>query len=271
MKERSISVVGCGWLGLPLARHFVAQGWQVKGSTTRPEKLEVLAASGIQPFLIRLDPHAEGDALPALLESDVVVVNTPPSKTEDYPAQMQVLAEAIPAEQTPHILFVSSTSIYPPGTMHATEEMTLTPENAGHRTIAEAEHVWQQQRFPLTILRCSGLMGYDRIPGKYTAGKVMKKPGEAVVNLVFRDDVVRAVEAIVQQARWGEIYNLVAPVAVNRATLYAHTARQLGFAPTQFQPDGSEDDSKRIIGEKIQRDLNFTFQYPDPRTFPYGV
>ncbi|MEZ7854793.1 MAG: SDR family NAD(P)-dependent oxidoreductase, partial [Cyclobacteriaceae bacterium] len=29
-----ISILGCGWLGLPLARQLVQQGHQIKGSTT---------------------------------------------------------------------------------------------------------------------------------------------------------------------------------------------------------------------------------------------
>jgi 3-hydroxyisobutyrate dehydrogenase-like beta-hydroxyacid dehydrogenase len=49
-----ISILGCGWLGLPLAKALLENGFAVKGSTTSQEKLSVLENSGIQPFLIAL-------------------------------------------------------------------------------------------------------------------------------------------------------------------------------------------------------------------------
>jgi 3-hydroxyisobutyrate dehydrogenase-like beta-hydroxyacid dehydrogenase len=33
MKNESISILGCGWLGLPLAGELVREGYAVKGST----------------------------------------------------------------------------------------------------------------------------------------------------------------------------------------------------------------------------------------------
>ena len=33
-----ISIIGLGWLGLPLADHLIEQGYQVLGSTTSKEK-----------------------------------------------------------------------------------------------------------------------------------------------------------------------------------------------------------------------------------------
>ena len=43
-QKDEISIMGCGWLGLPLAAQLVKAGYNVKGSTTTPEKLEVLQA-----------------------------------------------------------------------------------------------------------------------------------------------------------------------------------------------------------------------------------
>ena len=42
MKEEreKISILGCGWLGLPLAKSLLAKGYKIKGSTTSESKLE---------------------------------------------------------------------------------------------------------------------------------------------------------------------------------------------------------------------------------------
>ena len=43
----TISVLGCGWLGLPLAEYLMGKGYQVKGSTTNQSKLSLLENKGI--------------------------------------------------------------------------------------------------------------------------------------------------------------------------------------------------------------------------------
>ena len=47
-----ISILGCGWLGLPLAKALLKKKFHVNGSTTTVEKLDVLKDEGINPFLI---------------------------------------------------------------------------------------------------------------------------------------------------------------------------------------------------------------------------
>ena len=42
-----IAVVGCGWLGFPLAKNFVELGNTVIGTTTSSEKLSDLQEAGI--------------------------------------------------------------------------------------------------------------------------------------------------------------------------------------------------------------------------------
>ena len=52
-----ISILGCGWLGFPLAKALLSKGFSVKGSTTSIEKLAVLENVGIVPFLIALSEN----------------------------------------------------------------------------------------------------------------------------------------------------------------------------------------------------------------------
>ena len=39
---KRVSVLGCGWLGKPLAISLLDEGYSVKGSTTSEDKLELL-------------------------------------------------------------------------------------------------------------------------------------------------------------------------------------------------------------------------------------
>ena len=51
---RQISILGCGWLGLPLAKSLLEKGFSVKGSTTTSEKIIVLENHGIAAYQIEL-------------------------------------------------------------------------------------------------------------------------------------------------------------------------------------------------------------------------
>ena len=48
MNEDTLSILGCGWLGKPLAEYFIKNGRKVNGSTTTPItkiKQEILQVS----------------------------------------------------------------------------------------------------------------------------------------------------------------------------------------------------------------------------------
>ena len=53
MSTKSIAILGCGWLGLPLGKYLVEQGYRVAGSTTRAEKLSTIQAMGMEAFQIQ--------------------------------------------------------------------------------------------------------------------------------------------------------------------------------------------------------------------------
>ena len=40
--KQRISILGCGWLGLPLAKELLDRSFEVKGSTTSSNKLDQL-------------------------------------------------------------------------------------------------------------------------------------------------------------------------------------------------------------------------------------
>ena len=83
MHKETITILGCGWLGLPLAKALVEAGYPVKGSTTNEENLETLRDAGLEPFLVQLDPEVNGEDITDFLHSDILIVNIPPERRDD--------------------------------------------------------------------------------------------------------------------------------------------------------------------------------------------
>ncbi len=61
-----ISVLGCGWLGLPLAEDLIDKGYKVKGSTTTESKLNGFLEKGINPYYINLTPIVQATDIKGL-------------------------------------------------------------------------------------------------------------------------------------------------------------------------------------------------------------
>ena len=82
-KLQSISILGCGWLGLPLAMHYLEKGCLVKGSTRTKGKMESLRNAGIIPYIIDLKEEGETDEIADFFASDLLIINFPPARTAD--------------------------------------------------------------------------------------------------------------------------------------------------------------------------------------------
>lgn len=269
-----VSILGCGWLGLPLAEFLVNKGFSVKGSTTREEKIAKLKQAGVQPFLLNFTPHPQReqlDSIPDFLKTDILIIAIPPGVShhgEDFhPMQILHLSEHLKLSSINKIIYISSTSIYP-DTGEVTESTNISGEETSNAALRCAEEILCGLHRKPTILRCGGLMGYDRVPGRYFIGKKELPTGNVPVNFVHRDDVINIIYEVIRQEKWGEIYNIVAPEHPVRRDIYASNARDFGWeAPTFLE--GKTPEHKLVDGSKVIKDLNYKFIYPDPLTFKY--
>ncbi|ARJ43149.1 NAD(P)-dependent oxidoreductase [Pantoea alhagi] len=273
---KKVAIVGLGWLGMPLATALTARGWQVSGSKTTPDGVEAARMCGIACCELRLTPElaCDADELEALLSVDALVVTLPASRTaeggENYQRAVQNLVDSALAFNVPRIIFTSSTSVYGNGTGVMKEHSPLQPVTVAGKTLAELEN-WLHD-LPGTsvdILRLAGLVGPQRHPGRFLAGKTDVPDGELGVNLVHLDDVVAAITLLLQTPKGGHIYNLSAPAHPAREQFYRAAAQQLGLTPPTFAAAGNKQ-GKIVDGSKICDELGFEYRYPNPATMPLG-
>ncbi|MEM1134273.1 MAG: NAD(P)H-binding protein [Bacteroidota bacterium] len=272
-----ISILGTGWLGLPLGNYLIKKGHEVKGSIRTATKLDLLKTNGIEPFLLNLIPQPEPKGtIEKFLQSDVLIIGIPPSRKSDdmdtfHAAQIQELVNHMLLGDIRKTIYISSTSVYPSTNGEVKESDEIKPEVSVHNAIVLAEKVLRQTG-PLdtTVLRVGGLMGYNRIPGKYFAGKKGLKNGNSPVNFIHRDDVIGIIEQVILQEKWNRVFNVVAPQHPIRKDLYPKTAINFGFVPPEFD-DSNPEPYKVVNTEKLDMELKYQFKYPDPFTFHYEL
>lgn len=271
----SISIIGCGWVGLPTGRVLVQEGHHVQGSTTRSSRQAELADAGVESYVMAFRP-APTPAAPALFESDVLICTLPPGRSNadeaPYPDQIAMLMAQAQAHGVARVIYTSSTGVYPPTNGAVTEEAVdpHTPHTAPAPRRSTADAVRDAEQIVVTayperavILRLGGLFGPERHPGRFIAGRTDVKRPEGPVNMVHQQDVVGVIRAIIEQEAVQGVFNVVAPKHPTRRAFYEAAARDYGGDPPTFADD-SNADGKRVVSAKLMNTLGYVFTYPDP-------
>lgn len=268
---KQISILGCGWLGLPLAKALIKKNIRVKGSTTSAEKLPLLENEGIQPFLLALDSQSVPDAIPAFFEgSETLIIAIPPKlrgKNKDYSdansdSFVKKIANLLPLlEQSSikNLLFISSTAVYGDANTTVDEHTKPIPVTESGKQLLAIEHLlMDNSRFKTTILRFGGLIGQDRHPARFLAGKENADNPEAPINLIHQDDCIGIIIKIVETKTWGEILNAVTPHHPSREQYYTQKAVELNLVPPTFNYSNPSA-GKTILSDKLIEVLDYTF------------
>jgi len=263
-----ISILGCGWLGLPLAKHLVENGHSVKGSTTSEYKMTYLSAVGIKPFLLKFSPQIESEDIIDFLNSEILIICIPPRAGkygEDFHAQqIKSLMEYLPSSSIKSIIYTSSTSVYP----DLNREVTERDEVLENHALTKVENLLKSTSKNVTILRCGGLMGGDRIPAKYFTGKTINT-GKIPVNYVHQQDLIQIITMILEQGFWHETFNVVSPIHPIRKEIYLKNCEELALEKPIFEEPAEEIPFKIISPEKLISRTNYEFLYTNPLDFKY--
>lgn len=268
-----ISVLGCGWLGFPLAQHLISEGFTVKGSTTTHAKLKLIQQAGAEACLLHLPESLDSESpeVTSFFETDILFLNIPPSRgssneSDTYPGLIKRIANKAVDAGISWIIFASSTSVY-------SERGGLTTEEEAEKgkasrpsgeSVLEAEEAVITSGIDYTILRFGGLYGYGRHPVKYLSGKKDLNGASKPVNLVHQLDCIRAVDEVIRQKKRNEIYNVVSDGHPPRKEFYESAARHFGMPLPQFKTENKNPDYRVVSNAKLKRDLGFEFTYPNP-------
>jgi nucleoside-diphosphate-sugar epimerase len=274
--NKKISILGCGWLGLPLAKSLLSKGYEVKGSTTSESKLKVLKNAGISPFQIQLEENQiVGNIEDFLKETDVLVIDIPPglrseissSQEMTFVNKVKTLIPFIEKSGVQKVIFVSSTSVYSDGfpIIEITEETQPNSVTESGKQLVIAETLLQSNsHFKTTVIRFGGLLGDDRHPVKFLAGRTNVENPDAPVNMIQREDCIGIIEKLLDFARnenweWNQTFNAVAPQHPTRKAYY-HKKAELFNLPLPTFAENSESKGKIISSEKVETILGYSFQ-----------
>ncbi len=260
---KSISIIGCGWLGLPLGQHLASSGYHVKGSTTGKGKLPEIEHAGIEPYQLSFEPDLVGD-LGDFFSSDLLIINLPPRNRGDDPNfhRKQLMAiQQLTENKIRKVLFVSSTGVYP-NTNGEVIESDADPRqlSRGGVSLLEMENLFMENpNFQTTVIRFGGLYGPGRHPGRFLAGKKDLSGADNPVNMIHLEDCVGVIKSIIEQDIWEEVFNACSSTDETRKTFYNRAAKDLGIDPPEFSDETAP--FKKVSPEKLIKATGYQFKY----------
>ena len=173
--------------------------------------------------------------------------------------KMQTLIPFIEQSDVQNVLFVSSTSVYGEENDVVTETTPLNPDSEGGRQLVIVEQLLQNNpHFQTTILRFGGLVGTDRNPVRFLAGKENLPNAKARINFIHQTDCIGIIQKIIGLNCWNETLNAVSPYHPTRETYSQQKALEWQLIAPTFDPTSSGT-GKRISSDKLQTILKYTF------------
>ncbi|OIP50498.1 MAG: NAD(P)-dependent oxidoreductase [Flavobacteriaceae bacterium CG2_30_34_30] len=263
---QNVSILGCGWLGFPLAISLIKKGYTVKGTTTSSEKLSSLSQAGILPFLISIsEEKVQGNMTLFLQDSSILIINIPPkmrgNAAEKFSKKISLLIPYIEKSGVTKVIFVSSTSVYGSSLEVITEDTPPNPETETGKELVISENLLRNNStFKTTIIRFGGLIGEDRHPITYLAGRTNLKDAQAPVNLIQQEDCISIIVEILKQDAFGTIFNAVNPNHPKKSDYYTQMAKKMGLQPPTFMKADSNEIFKQVDSESLKSVLNYSFK-----------
>lgn len=264
-----ITIIGAGWLGLPLAERLRQRGHRVLATTTTATKLATLRSCGAEPRLLDLDAP---EPFPKIV-TDLLVITPPPGRgaqhvVERHRNRHERLLRELVADGTPRVVYLSSTGVYPNTNTRTDETTPPDPVRPSGAAMLAGEAVWRSSGLPWTIFRLAGLVGGTRQPGRWFAGKTNVPGGSARVNMVHRTDCLRALERTVADPTLVGIFNLCADEHPERREFYRKQAEKHGFVPPEFATGSAAEQAYKLVdNRKFKRIARFAYAHPDPNQF----
>lgn len=220
-----IGIIGCGWLGRSLSDELSKE------------------------FNVECFSRETTADTASFWQSDTIIIAI--NTKDNYLLTLRKIARLVKPEC--NIILMSSISVY----REFDEEVDECIEITKPTLQKEAEELMISLVKNVLILRLGGLMGDDRISGRW---KRVSMFDDGYVNYIHKLDVINITKKMIEENITDGLYNLVAPAHPLRSEVHKKNSEDFGFALGTFKGMTK----RRVLSEALSKDLNYTFLYPNP-------
>ncbi len=278
-----VLILGCGYVGLAVARRLVARGHDVFGLRRTHGTFDELRTSGVQPLTGDVTDPASLRGLPGDFPW---VINTVSSAKGDAEVYRRVYLDGtrhvltwLQERQCQRYVYTSSTSVYGQiDGLVVTENSPTEPNTATAKILVETERLLLETHLPLTfaagIFRVAGIYGPGRghLFQQYRRGEArISGDGSRLINMVHRDDLVAALAAFLETPdlpKTARLYNAVDDEAVTQLDFFRWLSRRLAGALPPYATEAENVarkrglTQKRVSNARLRSELGWVPRFP---------
>lgn len=280
-----VLIVGCGYIGLPLGAALVRLGHEVSGLRRSAVGADELQQHGLTPLVADITDPASLRIIPPRFDWVINTVSSTKGGVEEYRAVYLEGTRHLIDWLSPHpparFVYTSSTSVYAQTDgAWVTETSPTEPPGETSRVLVATEQLLlaaaREHGFPSLILRVAGIYGPERghLFHQFLRGEArLSGPGERLINMIHRDDVVAGILAALEKGGPGSVYNVADDEPVTQLEFFRWLAGRLGrpLPPVAAEGEGPARKRglthKKVSNRKLRLELRCELKYP---TFRQG-
>jgi nucleoside-diphosphate-sugar epimerase len=279
--EKSVLIVGCGYIGRRVAALLRDRGELVTGCARSLESVEQLQLAGVQGMRIDLDSAGAPPGWPAGFR-EIFYFAPPPAEGEDDPRMCRFLQALDTGRPPRRIVYISTSAVYGDcGGAWITETREPRPATARGERRLDAEQqlrAWcQAHASEWVILRVPGIYGPGKLPlARLRKGlPVLREQDAPYTNRIHGDDLAAICVAAMRSEFPDTVYNVSDGHPSNMSDYFFRVAAAAGLprppmvtrAEAQQQLSAGMlsflNDSRRMDNGKLLWELGVVLQYPD--------
>jgi nucleoside-diphosphate-sugar epimerase len=273
-------IIGCGDVGVRIARQIKARGGTVSGLARSVESAERLRNFGIEPIMGNLDDAESLKSLP--LTGKLIYFLAPPPGGGPIDSRMRKFCENMSSENLPaKVVYMSTSGVYGDcGGDWVTEETPVNPQTSRAQRRVDAEKTLQEwsasNSIPHVILRVTGIYGPGRLPlARLQQGHpVLHEEESPPTNRIHADDLA-SVSVAAACAENGTIYNVSDGQPGTMTQYFNLVADMLDMPrPEQISMERAKEimnpmmlsylqETRRMNNKKMLAELDIVLQYLD--------
>ncbi len=209
-----ILIIGCGDIGVRVARLEQAQGRAIAGLVRTAAGAERLRGFGIEPVTGDLDDPDTLADLPSA--GSLLFYLAPPPGGGPWDTRMRNFCASIGPDQAPaRVVYISTSGVYGDcGGAWVTEETPVNAQTSRARRRLDAETALREWGgrlgVPVVILRVTGIYGPGRLPlvRLQEGHPVLREEESPPTNRIHADDLAAVCVAAAEKGAPGEIFNV---------------------------------------------------------------
>jgi len=276
-------ILGCGYIGRRLARHYLNQGSAIVGVTRSAQSAAALGAEGIPALALDLARDLVPDDLATVgLAGAQVFHLAPPPESGTLDLHTRHLVAAFGRLGHPaRVVYISTTGVYGDCSGDwVDEDRPVNPQADRALRRWDAEQTLGRWRTAsgqvLVTLRVAGIYGPGRLPlERIRAGLPLVRPEEAPwSNRIHADDLVAACIAAMDHGVDGAVYNACDGSPSTMTDYFFQVADAAGLPRPPVIPLGESEgqlsagmlsymrESRRLSNRRLVEGLGVELRYP---------